>query len=432
MKDITRKNNKPLYKLKHIYYKKTKMKLTRTEQIWMKGNETISNLCHLSKNLFNQGNYIIKNAEKGKWIHYGDLDTIFNGKGTDPSENYSHLPAATAQQILRLLDKSWTSFYRAIKVWKAHPEKFLSKPKPPRYKKKNGEHILVFTGGQYKIKDGILKFPKKVGLEVKIRLPDDTNLRQVRIIPKGVGYVCEMVYEKEVDIKKKDESRIVGIDFGSSNIIAMVNNIGLKPIVVKDDGRCIKSINQFYNKRKAELNSIYDKQGIKDGDKLRRLRTKRDKKANNWIHKLTRWIVDWCVDHNIGTIVVGHNENWKQKIKLGRRNNQNFVSIPFDQIIQKLSYKVEEVGITLREQEESHTSKCSFLDNEPIEHHTKYVGKRITRSLFRSAKGIIIHADVNGALNIVKKAIPKAFSNGCEWIGGCALHPLRYSIFYNE
>jgi len=407
------------------------MKLIRTEQIWTKPNKTLSHLCHLSKNLFNQGNYIIKNAEKGIWIRYGDLDLIFNGKGTDPSENYKQLPAQTAQHILILLDKSWKGFFEALKTWKKHPDKFLTKPKPPRYKKKNGEHILIFTDGQCRIKDGILKFPKKVGLELKTRLPDDTNLREVRIIPKGVGYICEVIYKKEVEVEKKDESRVVGIDFGSKNIIAMVNNIGLKPIVIKDDGTGIKSINQFYNKQKAELQSIYDLHGVKDGDKLRRLRAKRDRKANDWVHKLTRWVVDWCVEHNVGTIVVGHNKEWKQKIKLGRRNNQNFVLIPFDTIIQKLSYKLEEVGIVLKEQEESHTSKCSFLDNEPIEHHTKYVGKRITRSLFRTAKGIIIHADVNGAYNIAKKAIPEAFAKvRANGGGGCALHPLR--VTYKE
>ena len=408
------------------------MKVVRTEQIWLPPNKTISNLCHLSKNLYNQANYIIKNAEKGKWIRYYELDKILNGKGTDPSENYKQLPSHTAQHILIFLDKNWMSFFRAIKSWKKNPEKFYSKPNPPRYKKKNGEHLLIFDGGQCRIKNNILKFPIKINLQVKTRLPDNTNLREVRIIPKGVGYVCEIVHQKEVDIKEKDQSRVVGIDFGSSNIIAMVNNIGLKPIVIKDDGTGIKSINQFYNKRKAELSSIYDKQGIKDGIKLRRLKVKKDKKANDWIHKLTRWIVNWCVRHNIGQIIVGHNDNWKQKIGLGRRNNQNFVLIPFNKIIQKLDYKVEEVGITLKEQEESHTSKCSFLDNEPIEHHNKYVGKRITRSLFKSAKGVIIHADVNAGYNIIKKAIPKAFSDGCEWIGGCGLHPMCCYITHED
>lgn len=411
------------------------MKLIRTEQIWFQPNKTISNLCHLSKNLYNQANYIIKQTldKEKKWVHFGDLENIFNGKGTNPSENYKQLPSNTAQHILISIDKSWKCFFNSIKSWKKNPDKFHSKPNPPHYKKKNGEHILFFTNRQCKIKDNILKFPKKVGLELETRLSDNTNLREVRIIPKGVGYVCEIVYEREVEVEEENKDRVVGIDFGSKNIIAMVNNIGLKPIVIKDDGSGIKSINQFYSKRKAELQSIYDLQGIKDGDKLRRLKEKRDKKANNWIHKLTRWIVDWCIKHNIGTIIVGHNPNWKQKIKLGCRNNQNFVLIPFDKIIQKLSYKAEELGIALKEQEESHTSKCSFLDDELLEHHNKYVGKRIIRSLFRSAKGIIIHADVNGAYNIVKKAIPEAFvKTKVNGGGGCALHPLCCYVTQKE
>ena len=152
---------------KYIYYMK-KMKFIRTEQIWFLPNKTISNLCHLSKNLYNQANYIIKNTEKGKWIRYGDLENILNGKGTNPSENYKQLPSNTAQHILISLDKNWKSFFKAIKSWKVRPDKFLSKPNPPKYKKKNGEHVLFFTGGQCKIEEGILKFPKKkVGLQLK-------------------------------------------------------------------------------------------------------------------------------------------------------------------------------------------------------------------------------------------------------------------------
>lgn len=402
------------------------MKLTRTERIWISPSKAISNLCHLSKNLYNQANYIITNAEHGNWIRYNELDKILNGKGTDPSENYKQLPANTAQHVLIALDKSWKSFFRAILVWKKHPDKFLSKPEPPHYKKKNGEHILVFTNKQCKIKNGVLKFPKKAGLELKTRLADDTNLREVRIIPKGVGYVCEIVYEKEVIVEARNRDRVVGIDFGSKNIIAMVNNIGMKPIVVKDDGAGIKSINQFYNKKKSELQSVYDKQGIKwKGDKMRRLEVKRNKKANDWIHKLSRYIVDWCVEHDIGTIVVGHNDNWKQQIELGRRNNQNFVLIPFDKIIQKIAYKAEAAGIELKEQEESHTSKCSFLDNESVEHHDSYVGKRIKRGIFRTAKGLLINADVNAGYNIIVKSDPKAFAKvEADGVGGCARHPL--------
>ena len=396
------------------------VKVIRTEQIWMKSNKTLSTLCHLSKNLYNQANYIIKNAEKGNWIRYNELDKTLRGE----SENYNSLPAQTAQQILKLVDKSWTSFFRAIKEWKKHPEKFLHKPNPPHYKKKSGEHVLIFTKQQCKIKDGILKFPKKAGIEIKTRVSNDTNLREVRIIPKGVGYVCEIVYKKEVNVEEKDQSRIVGIDLGVKNIITMVNNIGLKPIVVQDDGTGIKSINQFFHKRKAELQSIYDKQGIKEGKKLEILEAKRNRKTHDYIHKLTRFVVNWCAKHDVGTIVFGYNKEWKQRVNIGRRNNQTFTQVPHMEIINKTTYKADEVGIAVKEQEESHTSKCSFLDNEPVEHHEKYVGKRITRSLFKSAKGIIIHADVNAGFNIIKKASPKAFSNVCEWIGGDALSPL--------
>ena len=410
---------------------KTKV-VMRTEQIWLPPNDSISNLCYLSKNLYNQANYIINNAEEGNWIRYNELDKILK----EESENYNSLPAQTAQQILKLIDKSWKSFFNAIKVWKKHPENFNAKPNPPRYKKKNGEHILVFTNQQCKIKGGVIKFPKKMGkgIEVKTRLSDDTKLREVRFIPKGVGYVCEIVYEKEVMVEEKDnkgeEERVVGIDLGMKNIVTMVNNIGLKPIVVKDDGTGIKSINQFFHKRKAELQSIYDLRGIKKKTKkMRKLEAKREKKLNNEIHNLTRRIVNWCTEHKIGQIIVGHNDNWKQKTNIGRRNNQNFVGIPFDTIIQKLAYKAEEVGITLKEQEETHTSKCSFLDNEPIEHHSKYLGKRIKRGLFRTAKGLLINADVNAGYNIIAKSEPKAFlQRETDGVGGCALHPVLVRI----
>ena len=403
-----------------------KTKVMRTEQIWLQPNKILSNLSHLSKNLYNQANYIIKQAEEGKWIRYNELNALLKAE----SENYNSLPAQTAQQILKLIDKSWTSFFRAIKVRKKYPGKFKERPNPPRYKKKNGEHILVFTNQQCRIKDGRIIFPKKMGgIKVKTRLPDDTNLREVRILPRGVGYVCEIVYEKEVDVKRKDKDRIVGIDLGVKNIITMCNNIGKKPIVVRDDGTGIKSINQFYHKRKAELQSIYDLQDIKGGDKLRRLRAKRDRKGKDYTHKLTRFIVNWCSRHKIGTIIFGYNEEWKQNANIGRRNNQTFTQIPFMEIIKKTGYKAEEKGIEVKEQEESHTSKCSFLDNEPIEHREEYIGRRKTRSFFRSASGKIIHADVNAGYNIIEKATPRAIPLRIrEWIGGCGLHPVRCLI----
>ena len=404
----------------------------RTEQIWLKPNKNIGRVCHLSKNLFNQANYIIKqNLDKnGKWIRYNELDKILKKE----SENYKTLNTQTAQQILRLLDKSWLSYFRALKEWKKNPNKFKEIPKSPRYKKKNGEHILIFTNQQCKIKDNKIKFPKKFGLEVKIRLENETNLREIRILPKGVGYVCEIVYEKEIESKEqKDSKRIVGIDLGSKNIITMCNNIGKKPIVIKDNGKGIKSINQYFAKKYGKLQNKYSKQKIKTGKKIRQLYTKWQRKKHDYLHKLSRFIVNWCNKNKIDTIVFGYNKDWKQRSNIGRKNNQIFVNIPFMLIIQRTKYKAEEIGIKVIEQEESHTSKCSFLDKEPIEHREKYVGKRKSRNFFRSKNGRIIHADVNAGYNIIEKAIPGAIPlRTRKWIGGCGLHPIRYYLLSNK
>ena len=410
------------------------MRVTRTEHIWLKPTTTLSHLCHLSKNLYNEANYAIKQSLKaqGTWIRYNELYHQLKR-----SINYQQLPAQTGQQILRLLDKAWKSFFRAIKEWKRHPEKFKKKPRSPKYKKKNGEHLLVFTNQQCRIKNNMLLFPKKFICDCAIttRLVDTTDLREVRLIPKGVGYVCEIVYQKVIAPKERDKTRIAGIDLGVSNIIAMVNNIGKKPIVVKDDGRGIKSINQFYQKEKARLHSMYDKQGIQDGTKMKKLRVKYEKKSKDYLHKLSRSLITWCVQHRIGKLVMGYNPEWKQQVELGKRNNQTFVLIPYQKIISLIKYKAEEQGIEVELVEENHTSKCSFLDNEAIEHHEQYLGKRIRRGLFRSAQGVLINADVNGAGNIVRKSEPNAFTQvKADGVGGCfiGLHPVRWNFLMND
>ncbi len=395
----------------------------RVEHIWLKDNKTFSSLAHLSKNLYNEANYIIRQEffKNGKWIRYNELNKLL----LEESENYRALPAQTAQHVLMLLDKSWKSFFKAIKIWKVHPEKFLRRPRIPSYKEKNGEHILVFTKQQAKLKNGWLILPKKVGFKVKTRLKE--GLREVRIIPKGVGYTLEIVYEKVIKVIERNKERIAGIDIGVRNLITMVNNIGEPPIIVK--GGVAKSINQFYNKEKARAWSAYDLQGIKKGKKVKRLSVKRERKLNDFFHKDSRLVVDWCVDHEIGTVVIGHNDNWKHEVSIGRRNNQTFVQMPFAKLIQQIGYKAEEKGIEVKEQEESHTSKCSFLDNEPVEHHKKYKGKRKSRGLFRSAKRIIINADVNAAYNIIRKAVPKAFAKAeADGIEGVGLHPVRCTL----
>ncbi len=391
------------------------MELLRTEQIWLKPNDLISQLCHYSKSLWNEANYIIRNEffKTGKWIRYNTLAGMMKS-----SVNFVGLPAATAQHTLRILDRSWNSFFKAVKEYAKHPEKFLGRPKPPGYKQKCGEFVLILTNQQVKIEGGYVVFPKKLDMKVKTRLGDDTNIREARIIPKGTGYVLEIIFKKKIVPLDLDRKRIVGIDFGLCNIVTMANNIGEKPIVIK--GGMVKSVNQYYNKRKAELQSVYIKQGIKTGFAERKLTEKRNLRIKDAMHKISRHVVNWCIDHNIGTIVIGYNEGWKQEVRLGKRTNQNFVSIPYYLLTRDIRYKGEEAGIAVTLQEESHTSKSSFLDIEAVMHHDSYAGQRISRGVFRSEKGILINADVNGALNIIRKAIPEAFADGIE---GVKPHP---------
>lgn len=400
------------------------MKVKRTEQIWLKPSAELSRLCHLSKNLYNKANYIVRQElfNTGKWIRYNQL--AFQLK---TSENCKHLPAQTLQQVLKYLDRNWKAFFNATKQWKSHPEKFYEMPRIPKYKKKDGEFMLIFTNQQAKIKDSLLILPKKAKDVIgKIKTRIKEKLREIRIIPRAVGYVLEIVYEKTINAPKRNESRIAGIDLGVRNLVTIANNIGKQPIVVK--GGVAKSMNQYFNKENARLQSIYDQQKIKTEIKSKKLFVKREKKMHDYLHKVSRGVISYLIGNDIGKLVIGHNDNWKQRVNIGRRNNQAFVTIPFYKLIHMLQYKAEEEGIEVIIQNESHTSKCSFLDNESVEHHTKYVGKR-KNGLFRTRFGYIINSDVNGALNIIKKAVPNAFPNGrANRIEDAVSHPLRLVI----
>ena len=396
--------------------------VNRTEQIWLNANKELSKLCHIAKNLYNEAIYIIRQEfiKTGKWITYSQLYYLLKN-----SENFKQLPAATAQQILILVEKNWKAFFKAMKEYKKHPEKFKNKPALPGYKPKDGEFMLLFTNQQIKIKSNKVEFPKKIVLEVKTRLPDETVLGTSSIVPKGVGFMLNIVYKKAIKPLIETTKNILGIDIGLNNLVTTADNIGKMPIIIK--GGIVKSINHFYNKRKAEIQSNYDLSGVKGRTKqLNKLLVKRDFKIKDFFHKASRKIITVCKMNSIDTIVIGHNNDWKQKIDIGKKNNQNFVSVPFNKLIEMLKYKAEEEGIKTIIVNEAHTSKCSFLDDETIKHHNRYLGKRICRGLFKTLSGKIINADVNGAYNIIKKAIPNAFANGIQGVG---CHPVRLEVY---
>lgn len=298
-------------------------------------------------------------------------------------------------------------------------------------------------------------FPKSFNFmgKIKTRLKD-VQPREVRIVPKGTGYVVEIVYYKEIVKDKYDlnPERIIGIDLGVENVIAVADNIGNRPIIIKGD--ILKSINQWYNKRRSELQEIYDRNRIgcylkrdkngnikymtkRSGYKIKILTDNRNKSVMNILHKLSRWIIEYALDLKAKIIVTGHNPFWKQQIELGKRNNQNFVNIPHRKLIKMTRYKAMEYGIVVLDPTEEYTSKCSFLDDEEICHHDTYMGRRISRGLFRSTKGILIgkkiinsiNTDVQGAYNLIRKVDPKFSINTImEGVVVHGLVPERLSI----
>ena len=384
-----------------------------TEVIQVEYSFEFSKLCHLAKNLYNLANWYVRQEffNLNNLLNYYDLDFILKNK-----QAYQILPSQTAQQILKYVNRNWKSYFRSLEEYKSNFKKYKKRPKIPQYKKKNGESIAIFTNQQCRIKQGCLNFPKSVNINpIKTRITE--RLKEVRIIPSGVKYKVEIVYEKEEKDLGLDKNHILSIDLGLNNLITAVNNNGCKPFIIK--GGMIKSINQYYNKQLAYYRSIENKKGnFTDTKRIQKLHVTRNNKIITLFHRISKNVIEYCTLHNIGTIIIGYNHGWKQKINIGRVNNQKFVQIPFLKIVKQIEYKAKLKGIHVLTVNENHTSKCSFLDNEPIRKHQTYAGKRISRGLFKTSKGVLFNADVNGAYNIMKKAFPNAISvDGIEAFG---------------
>lgn len=402
--------------------------MNRVEKHIIKSNnkyyKMLDEYCFKSKNLYNYANYIIRQEfiNNGKWIRYNDLDKML--KKEDNNYDYKNMPlGSSAQQCLKLLDKNWKSFFASIKDYNNNPSKYLGRPKLPKYKSKNGRNVLILTNQNCKIKNGYIKFPKKFkGLLIKTKIRN--GLQQVRVIPKDKYLVIEIVYKIEDVEPLVDNGRYVGIDLGLDNFATITNNCGPIPLII--NGKGLKSINQYYNKQISHYKSIAKRVNKLDyTNRMSQLTNKRNNKVENYIHKASRFLVDYCKDNEINTIIIGNNNNWKQNSKMSKKVNQNFISIPYYNFIQKVQYKAEEFGIKVVITEESYTSGTSFLDNElPIkENYNK--NRRKYRGLFVSNNGIKMNADANGSYQIIKKVFPKAFAEGIEGVG---LHPFKVNL----
>lgn len=370
-------------------------------------------LSHIAKNLTNEAIYNIRQYyfNKKKYLSYNE-----NYKILKDSENYKKLNSNMAQQILKEVDGSFKSFFSLLKLTKKAQYNFKN-IKLPKYLDKDGFTTLVI--GFVRLKDNRLIIPysnsfKKTHKEIAIKLPpvlEGKKIKEIRIIPKQHSRYFEIQYTYEVEEIQRELNKEngLGIDLGINNLCTCVTNNGETFII---DGRKLKSINQYYNKTNAKLQSIKDKQKIKRTTlRQKKIAKKRNNRINDYLSKSARIIINYCLNNDIGKLVLGYNEDFQRNSNIGSINNQNFVNIPYRKIRDKLIYLCKLYGMEFKIQEESYTSKASFFDGDEIpiydkENQQEYIfsGKRIKRGLYQTRKGKLINADCNGALNILRKS----------------------------
>ena len=392
------------------------MYLTLKQQVKHLSKEDFRNLkylSHIAKNLTNEAIYNVRQYyfNEKKYLSYNE-----NYKMLKNSKNYNKLNSNMAQQILKEVDGSFKSFFALLNLAKNGQYNFKD-IKLPKYLAKDGFTTLVI--GFVRLKDDILIVPysnsfKKTHQEVKIKLPPvlkDKKIKEIRIIPKQHSRYFEIqyIYKVEEVQRELNKNNALGIDLGIDNLCTCVTNFGASFII---DGKKLKSINQYYNKMNATLQSIKDKQKIKRTTlRQKRIVGKRNNRVNDYLSKAARTIVNYCLNNDIGKLVLGYNEDFQRNSNIGRINNQNFVNIPYGKLRDKLTYLCKLYGIEFKLQEESYTSKASFFDKDEIPIYDKgnlqkyiFSGKRIKRGLYRTSKGKLINADCNGALNILRKS----------------------------
>ncbi|MDV3000206.1 MAG: IS607 family transposase ISTvo1 [Chroococcopsis gigantea SAG 12.99] len=382
-------------------------------------------LCFASKNLYNAANFIYR-------------QNFFAGNATNAIEvyhqlknrdDYKALPAKVAQGTLRLLLRNWTSYHGARKSYQQNPSSFKAQPRIPNYrgsidkKREDGRYVVSYNSQAFSkklLKKGIIN-PSGTKIFQTTELKE---IDEIRILPKKGYYIIELIYPGGKEADKLPVDRVAAMDLGVNNLATVTYNVpGLQPVIY--DGRALKSINQYANKKNADLHSRLPSGQI-NSLRLERLWMKRNNKVDFYLHNTSRAIINELVSKNIGVLVIGWNENFKDSPNLGRVNNQKFVSIPHKRLIEQLEYKGLMAGIEVVLIEEAYTSLCSYLDNEPIGKHEKYLGKRVKRGSFRTADNFLINSDVNASLNIGRLYREKVAGNTkVHPVEGVLVHPVR-------
>lgn len=359
------------------------------------------NLTFLAKNLYNATLYYQRDSFFNKdFKNYYDVNRVFTH---GIQKDYRALPSKVSKQVQMLVDKSFKSYFALVK--KKQSNDYSCSVQIPKYLgKTSGRCVVPYPKDALSLKnEGFVKFSKtNIVVETKLSRKD---IKAARIVPKGNHFVIEILYKATaIQLKSETPKRVAFVDPGLNNLMTVTSNC-FNPMIV--NGKPLKSINQLSNKTIAELKSKLSKQGLKTSSLLKSIYSKRSRRLTDLLHKITTQLVNHLDSHNIDTVIFGHNIGQKQDINLGKVTNQNFVQIPFTQLMQLLKYKCELRGIRFIETEESYTSKCSFLDEESICKHSSYQGKRVKRGLFETSNGKLINADVNGSLNIGRKYLTK-------------------------
>ena len=403
--------------------------------------QLLREMCHLSKNVYNDSVYNIRQHyfAEGTYLRYEA-----NYYQMKDNESYIALGSNISQQSMRAADQSFKSFFALLKKSsQGIYEKW--KVKLPEYLPKDGFYPIVFShAGESSLKNGCFKVPvsrelrQKYGnLKLYLHVPDyiiGKKIHQISVVPKQDGrYFESRIIFDDVDIEKLEttEEKALAIDLGVNNFATCVTNDGKSFIV---DGKQIKSINQWYNKELARLSSMKDKQGIEGWTKKQYfIARKRNRRIQDFIYRASKYIIQYCIRNNISTLVVGYNDGFQHKVNMGRVNNQKFVMLPFGQFKSRLMYLCKEYNINFLQQEESYTSKASFFDNDEIPKWNpqnpkqgKFSGKRISRGLYQSSTGYRYNADVNGALNILRKSNVVSLDALCS--RGVVLTPMRIRV----
>ena len=375
---------------------------------------TIRKLCHVAKNLTNEAIYNVRQYyfTEGEFLKYEKNYTLLK-----TSSNYKALNSNMAQQILKEVDGSFKSFFGLLKLAKQGKYSFKD-CKLPYYLPKDGYATLVI--GFVRLNGNKLVLPfsnsfKKTHKTIEITIPPvllDKKVKEIRIIPKSNARFFEIqyIYKAECIQRNLNTNNALALDLGINNLVTAVSSNGKSFII---DGRRLKSINQWFNKENARLQSIKDKQhfGRKSTNRQKMIARNRNNNVNDYMNKTACKVIDYCIANDIGTLIVGYNETFQRNSNIGKRNNQNFVKIPYGQLRNKLEYLCELNNIIFVKQEESYTSKASFWDKDempvynadnPAEY--QFRGTRVHRGLYKTANGKTFNADINGALNIMRKS----------------------------